>query len=294
MIFDVISEPFPLTGTPGTEFFTRPLETVISVPEMAGGKAFELDVVLSIGRGQDNERRAGCVEQYALERSEVEHLLSRQVDGLIMASSQGPEEDGLFRKIEARGTPYVLIDRRFSETKAAYVGADNREIGRLATGHLIGQGCRRIGHIAGPQKNIGIGRLEGYRAALADHDMPYREELVVDGTGDEGYAATRQLLALADRADGIFCFNDPYAVNTLKAAFEAGLRVPEDVKVIGAGNVHYSDVLRVPLSTIDQQSAQTGEQAAEILLGMIGPKKKKAPKIVRIKPELLVRESTRA
>jgi LacI family transcriptional regulator len=235
-------------------------------------------------------------EDAALERSEVEHLLSRQVDGLILASSQAPDEDGLFRKIEARGTPYVLIDRRFPETKAAYVGAENREIGRLATEHLIAQGAKRIGHIAGPRIATGLGRSEGYRAALAAHGIEYCEELVVEGVGDEGYSATKKLLALESPADGIVCFNDPYAVSAMKAVIEAGLRIPQDVKVIGAGNVHYSDLLRVPLSTIDQQSTHTGEQAAEILLGMINPQKRKArkaPKIVRIKPELLVRESTR-
>lgn len=233
-------------------------------------------------------------EDAALERSEVEHLLSRQVDGLILASSQVPGEDGLFRRIEARGTPYVLIDRRFPETKAAYVGSENREIGRMATEHLIQQGAKVIGHIAGPRITTGLGRLEGYRAALAAHGIPYREELVVAGPGDEGLGAARQLLAMSPRVDGIVCFNDPYAVSTMKAAMEAGLRIPEDVKVIGAGNVHYSDLLRVPLSTIDQKSTLTGEQAADILFSMIGTKKKKSLKMVRIQPELVVRESTRA
>ena len=231
-------------------------------------------------------------EDAALERSEIEHLLSRQVDGLIIASAQVPGEDGIFRRIEARGTPYVLIDRRFSETKAAYVGSENREIGRIATQHLVDRGARSIGHISGPRITTGLGRLEGYRAALAENNIPYREELVVEGTTDEGYSATKRLLALD--VDGIVCYNDPYAVNAIKAIMESRRRIPEDVKVIGAGNVHYSDLLRVPLSTIDQRSAQTGEQAAEILLGMIGPKRKKAPKIVRIKPELVARESTRA
>lgn len=236
-------------------------------------------------------------EDAALERSEVEHLLSRQVDGLILASSQFPGEDGLFRKIEARGIPYVMIDRRFLETKAAYVGSDNREIGRLATEHLIKEGARVIGHIAGPRITTGAGRLEGYRTALEAHSLDFRDDLVVDGFVDEGASAARKLLTRTPRVDGVVCYNDPYAVNTIKVALELGLRIPQDVKVIGAGNVHYSDLLIVPLSTIDQQSTSTGEQAAEILLGMIGPrqkKSKKGPKIVNIKPDLVVRQSTRA
>jgi LacI family transcriptional regulator len=232
-------------------------------------------------------------EDAALERSEVEHLLSRQVDGLILASSQKPGEDGLFRRIEARGTPYVLIDRGFPETKAAYVGTENREIGRIATEHLIACGAKVIGHIAGPQITTGAGRLAGYKAALAAHGIPYREELVVAGAGDEGYGAAKALLALKPRPDGIVCFNDPYAISAMTAVMEAGLRIPEDVKVIGAGNVRYSDQLRVPLSTIDQKSMHIGEQAADILLAMVGAKKGKAPKTVVIKPELIARESTR-
>jgi len=236
-------------------------------------------------------------EDAALERSEVEHLLSRQVDGLILASSQFPGEDGLFRKIEARGIPYVMIDRRFTDAKAAYVGAENREIGRLATEHLIKEGAKVVGHIAGPQITTGAGRLEGYRAALEANGIEFREDLVVDGSDDEGLSASRKLLTREPRVDGIVCYNDPYAICAMKVAIELGLRIPKDVKVIGAGNVHYSDLLIVPLSTIDQQSTHTGEQAAEILLGMISPRQKKpskkTPKIVHIKPALVVRQSTR-
>src|SRR3954452_17059334 len=76
-------------------------------------------------------------EDGELEASEVERLLARQVDGLLIASAQPPSSTGLFEHLDARGTPYVLIDRRFSGTHAPYVGADDEEIGRLATRHLI-------------------------------------------------------------------------------------------------------------------------------------------------------------
>src|SRR6266403_2158492 len=106
-------------------------------------------------------------EDGQLESSEVERLLARQVDGLLIASAQPPSSMDLFHRIDARGIPYVLIDRRFADAQAPYVGADDEEIGRLSTGHLIQRGCRRIAHIAGPPLTTGVGRLNGYRAALA-------------------------------------------------------------------------------------------------------------------------------
>ena len=89
-------------------------------------------------------------EDSAVESSEVDRLLARQVDGLLLASAQAPSSLSLFERIEARGVPYVLIDRRFADAHASYVGADDEAIGRLATRHLIERGCRRIAHIAGP------------------------------------------------------------------------------------------------------------------------------------------------
>src|SRR5215831_11300237 len=106
-------------------------------------------------------------EDSETEASEVERLMARQVDGLLIASSQAPDQAELFSRIESRGVPYVLIDRRFADTNAAYVGADDEAIGRLATTHLIERGCRRIAHIAGPPAAPGTGRLKGYRDALA-------------------------------------------------------------------------------------------------------------------------------
>ena len=107
-----------------------------------------------------------------------------------------------------------------------------------------------------------------------------------------GYQAARRLLALNPRPDAIFGFNDPTAAGAMKAILEAGVAIPGEIKVIGVGNVHYSDLLRVPLSTIDQGSATIGQQAAEILMKTIGSKRRRQPRTVIIEPTLIVREST--
>jgi LacI family transcriptional regulator len=102
----------------------------------------------------------------------------------------------------------------------------------------------------------------------------------------------KQLLNKSSRPDGVFCYNDPVAIGAMKALREAGLRVPEDVAVIGAGNVHYSDALAVPLSTIDQKTREIGGRAAELLLAQIGSKRSPRVEKVLIVPELVPRKST--
>jgi LacI family transcriptional regulator len=233
-------------------------------------------------------------EDAAAERSEVERLLGRQVDGLLLASAQTPADLSLFARMEARGIPYVLIDRRFPDSNAPYVGADDEVIGRLATRHLVERGCRRIAHIAGPRLTPGLGREKGYRETMAEAGLAIPEGYVVEAIDDDsGYRAARRLLELAPRPDAVFGYNDPTAAGAMKAILKAGLAIPGEIKVIGAGNVHYSDLLRVPLSTIDQSSAAIGQQAAEMLIKAISSKRKRPPKAVTIEPVLVARESTR-
>jgi LacI family transcriptional regulator len=232
-------------------------------------------------------------EDAALEASEIDRLLARQVDGLILASAQPPSATDPFARIEARGVPFVLIDRRFAAVNASFVGADDEAIGRLATRHLIERGCRRIAHIAGPQTTPGVGRLQGYRDALAAAGISVPNSYVTHGTDDaSGYEAARKLLALRPVPDGIFGYNDPVAAGAIKAVLEADIPIPERMKVIGAGNVHYSDLLRVPLSTVDQRSTDIGAQAAEILAKALSSKRKRPASSVVIEPKLIVRAST--
>lgn len=233
-------------------------------------------------------------EDAQLEAQEVNLLLARQVDGLILASAQKPGQSDLFQRIEEHKVPVVLIDRCISGLDLSYVGVDDEQVGLLATEHLIERGCRRIAHIRGPQISTGLGRLAGYRQALSRHGLRVASRYVLAGdSGDStGYEAMRRLLALDPPPDGVFCYNDPVAAGAMKAALEAGLRVPEDLAVVGAGNVHYSDLLRVPLSTVDQSSSQIGEHAADLLLDLVESKRPRRPRTILLAPKLVVRDST--
>lgn len=231
------------------------------------------------------------------ERQAINLLLScQQVEGMILASAQMPGETGLFRHLEQHKMPFVLLDHEFPGVEADFVGADDEEIGAVATEHLISRGCRHIAHIEGPQTSAASGRSKGYLAALGGHGLKSIPGYVVRGgaTDASGYGAMKQLLSANPRVDGVVCYNDAVAVGAIKAILEAGLDVPYDIEVVGAGNVHYSDILRVPLSTIDLNSAATGERAAHILLRLLESKERGTPERVLIPFELVARESSKS
>src|SRR2546423_8240288 len=238
---------------------------------------------------------ANSDENAQAEERQIDLLLARNVDGLIIASAQPNGRRDAFRTLDSRKIPFVLIDRLPPGIDANFVGVRDEEIGVLATEHLIEQGCRRIAHIRGPAVATGVGRLRGYRRALATHVLKATAEYVVSGEHKDasGYDAMKKLLSLKDPPGGVFCYNDPVAAGAIKAVLEEGLTVPGDIAIIGAGNVHYSDLLRVPLSTVDQSSTMIGESAAELLAKLIDAKGPTAPKHVLIAPHLIARESTR-
>ena len=236
---------------------------------------------------------ADTEEDAERELKQMRLLLTRKVDGLIIASAQrsSSKYQTAFGDV---AIPYVLIDRKPAGVDAHYVGVKDEMIGMMATEHLISQGCRHIAHIRGPEIPTGAGRLRGYRRALARHGFDTVREYVTSGefSDDAGYLAMQQLLRLPQPPDGVFCYNDPVAAGAIKAALEMGVDVPDGVAIIGAGNVHYSDLLRVPLSTIDQSSLMMGEKAADLLIECMHAKKTPPPREVLIAPRLVARQST--
>ncbi|HUK17885.1 MAG TPA: LacI family DNA-binding transcriptional regulator [Bryobacteraceae bacterium] len=231
-----------------------------------------------------------------LEQQEIEQLLTRRVDVLVVASTQRSVET--FRAIEEQKTPYVLIDRRFDGFRSNFVGVNDVEVGRIATEHLIDVGCRRIAHIGGPEVSTALGRLRGYRDVLAAKGIRQREDYIVlrehgDDAGDQaGYSAMKRLLEIKPRPDGVFCFNDPTAVGAMKAVLETGLNLPNDVAIVGCGNVAYADFLRVPLTSVDQQSGQIGERAGKLALSLLLQRPTR-PRQILLEPKLVERASTR-
>jgi LacI family transcriptional regulator len=235
-------------------------------------------------------------EDPELENRAIDQLLARRVDALILASSQ--KDPKSFRIVEEQKTPLILIDRKPEGAKVNFVGVNDEEIGRMATEHLIEMGCRRIAHIGGPGISTAIGRLRGYQQALKRHGFRINPKYVIsrehaDEASDvTGYEAMKELLTAKRPPDGVFCYNDPTAMGAMQAALDKGLRVPQDLAIIGSGNVRYAKFLRVPLSTIDQQSDDIGERAAMLALKLIESKTQPKPKSILLSPQLVVRESS--
>ncbi len=226
------------------------------------------------------------------ERREIDQMIARQVDGLIVASTRTFSEGSSFSKLPI---PFILLDRCFEGVDADFVGVDDRAIGELATRHLLDQGCGRIGHLRGPEASTAIDRLAGYRSVLRDAGKRFSRELVQGDQGSDaaGYDGMRKLLELPRRPDGVFCYNDPVAVGALRAVLEAGCRAPEDIALIGVGDMRNLDMFRVPLSTVDQGSAETGVNVANLLLKRIESRGPAAPASILTRPRLIVRESSR-
>jgi len=236
-------------------------------------------------------------EEPELEQKEIQQLLARRVDVMIVASVQHGFQN--LRSLSTQKVPYILLDRKFPGLTSSFVGVDDQAVGYLATTHLIEQGCVRIAHIQGPEVSTATGRWEGYARALDAYHMAPAPGHVVpigpsgDHRGEEaGYEAGRQLLSLPERPDGIFCFNDPVALGAMRAILEAGLRIPEDVAVVGCGNLSYSDFLRVPLSSVDQDSARIGKTAALMALKLAQGRIEHRPETELIEPHIVIRASS--
>jgi LacI family transcriptional regulator len=236
-------------------------------------------------------------EDAQIEAREIQHLVSRQLDALAVASSDSSTDS--FQRMDRAGHPYVLIDRQFDGLAANFVGIDDVAAGRMATEHLLDRGCRTVAHIRGRENSTGMRRFEGYRQALQTRGIACEERYVAatkrvdSGSEQQGAEAMRLLLAETPRPDGVFCFNDPLAIGAMNEILSAGLRIPEDIAVIGCGNLHYNGSLRVPLSSIDQCSQQVGEQTANLLLQLIESKTRPDPVSLTLMPALVERESTR-
>jgi LacI family transcriptional regulator len=230
-------------------------------------------------------------ENVANEESEVEALLPR-TDGLILASSTSPADTRFYRRAIRDRARIVLIDRQLEGIKCPAVTTDDVKVGELATEHLLSLGHRRVGHLKGTVASTAAMRFAGYKKALARRRVPYDEALVRECgfTESDGYNATRAWLQNGDFPSAIFAANDPAAIGAMAAANEAGLKVPDDVAFVGAGSIHYGDMLRVPLTTVSWSKAEMGAAAATLLLDLIDGKKKN--RTITVPPELLIRQSS--
>jgi LacI family transcriptional regulator len=232
-------------------------------------------------------------ENITRELDEVETLLQR-TDGLIISSVFPPNETKPYRKMIKDGAKMVLVDRTMKYLGCPAVATDNVQVGRLATEHLIRLGHRRIGHLRGDGSSVSADRFEGYKQALAKRKLRFDKNLVrkCGLLESEGYEAMRSWLAESEVPRAIFAVNDPAAIGAMQALEEVGLRAGKDVALVGAGNIHYGAMLRVPLTTISWSRRDMGHNAASLLIDLIEGKSESAkPRHITLPLELVIRDS---
>ncbi|SFH84550.1 transcriptional regulator, LacI family [Collimonas sp. OK307] len=226
----------------------------------------------------------------AKQRDYLNVLLTKRCDGLIVATLA--QTDGeLLHKMKV---PTVLLDRAPKDMAIDLVAVDNAAGGALAAAHLLSLGRRRIACIGGPQ-DIAISRerIGGLRQTLlaAGAELPETLLAYADFTSAGGYLAARNLLALSEAPDAIFCCNDLMAIGALRAAAERGIAVPEALAVVGFDDIDLAQFVHPTLTSVAQNTRRLGQLTAECLLQRIATPDRPLQRI-SIAPELHIRDST--
>ena len=233
-------------------------------------------------------------EDAGKERAELEMLRGRQVDGIVLASANASGNTDMLLQLTRQKTSLVMIDRDdHPSVKCHRVLTDDEQVGVVATAHLLDCGRRAIAHIAGPAIVHAKRREKGWREVLKARGIKAVDEWLVGGgfMESDGYRAMKRLLTVRPKIDAVFAANDPSAIGAMKAIWEAGLRVPDDIAVVGAGDIALGDLLRVPLTTVGWSRRDQGRHAAELLLGSLEGDVDRPQRVV-IPPRLIVRESS--
>ncbi len=201
-------------------------------------------------------------------------LASKRVDGILISTAQSVEDYGLYKRVIRLGVPVVFFDRCVHGIGASCVTIDDEESARRITEHLINHGYRRIAHLSGPhEQSIASARLNGFKRALADRNIPCYHELVVEAGFQEsnGYTAMRKLLALPKSRwpRAVVAVNDPAAFGAIRAIQEHGLKIPEDVAIVGFSDDIRAELMPTPLTTVRQPAYEVGKRAAQKLIAIV-------------------------
>jgi len=238
-------------------------------------------------------------ETLELEKKQVELLINKRVDGILISLSNESNYDEHLKEIVNRNIPLVMFDKISKLAKCSKVVIDDQKAAFNAVQHLIDKGCKKIAHIRGPENpQNAIDRYIGYKKALEKNNIAFDPKLVYTCekvSFEEGYEFAKQILADNPDTDGIFVITDLVAVGVLSFFNEIGIKVPDQIAVIGFSNWFISQVFTPKLSTVDQPSYEMGISAFNLLLEEMNCHKEKTvftPKTIELDTSIIVREST--
>jgi len=227
------------------------------------------------------------------EATYVATLMRGTADGLLLVLPRSPE--AYLEFLHERHFPYVLIDHQGIDNTGPSVGATNWQGGYDATKHLLDLGHRRIGFVTGTMEmGCAQDRLAAYKAALTDYGVSIDPNLIQEGDffQPRGYDCAQALLALPTPPTAIVASNDVSAFGVMEAVRDLGLRIPDDISIVGFDDIHQASQVNPPLTTVRQPLEEMGRTAAQMLLDYIADPEKDVERI-DLPTQLIVRASTR-
>jgi LacI family transcriptional regulator len=240
-------------------------------------------------------------ESFELEKKQIDLLLSKRVDGILISLANGTADYKHLTEIIEQDTPLVMFDKIAKVVKCSKVIIDDRKAAYKATQHLIDIGCKRIAHFRGPLlPQNSIDRFLGYKKALADNNLPYDASLVYllnDMSFEEGKFYANRLLKDHKDVDGVFINTDLVAIGAIAEFNKQGVKVPEEMNVVGFSNWFMASVISPSLTTINQPGFEMGKKAFKILFKEIKDRKNKKTvtyKELVLETELIKRDSTKS
>lgn len=235
-------------------------------------------------------------ESYLRELTNIQDLARGQVDGFIVSVSRETSNYDHFSKLIRRGIPLVFFDRDIENLDVSKVVIDNVLASKKAVQHLIESGCKRIAILAGPAfLGLTEQRLEGYKQALRANEISVDESLIVHGdySHENSIYLTNQLLDLANPPDGIFAVSDRLAVGAMVAIRKKGLRMPQDVSIVGFNDEPIASYMTPTLTSVAQPTEEIGRIATRLLINQLNNKNEVfLPQKIVVDTELILRETS--
>jgi len=225
----------------------------------------------------------------------VSTLFNSRVDGLLVSLALDTKKMDHFDIFLNKNIPVVFFDRVSECHGCMSIVIDNFKAGYEATKHLIDQGCKRIMHLGGNLlRNVYADRYNGYRQALEDNKIPFDQSMVVIGdmSGEAGKSTAAKILKMKPLPDAVFVSNDTCAVEIIVELENAGIRIPEDIAVVGFNNEPISKVVRPYLTTVEYPALEIGEIAATSIINKLKSSRPDNLSTIVLKHKLIVRQSS--